>query len=602
MNIQEVRAKFPQYNDLSDGELAGALHQKFYSDMPLDTFAKKIGISLADFIPGNTSAKPEKPSGGRSFNPIKNLVGDVETVAALGTGAAAAVVAPIAARIAHVTSGPAQTERGPTGGQPDDVEATTRGIQEYMTYRPRSQVAQDALTRLGEVAEALKIPGFWPVGTGASAVLAGPATRQAASVRLPDSPAPIQQPAMAGFGAAYSDVPTLRRERAAQLPVPIELTRGQATRDFAQQQFEREAAKNPTIGAPLRSRVDDQNQRILMNFDAWVDQTGAEAGSLRAAGQAVSDVIVEKSIKAKGEITRAYAQARQSGEMREPVNVAPLLDYLADKKPESINAPVLLSAEAKLTRLVKDDQISIGDLEEVRKMVGKLGEKDAPNAHFAREIKEVIDSITEGAGGDEYRRARALRTRYAKEFENVGVIDRLLSTKPGTSDRAVAYEDVFSHSILNGSLDDVRAVRRTLQTAGPKGEQAWKELQGQTIQYIKDEITKNVTTDSRGNKVVSPARLDRLVNELSKDGKLEFIFGKKGAQQLKDVNEIAKDAFTAVPGSVNHSNTASVLLAILDAAMVPFTGLPVPAASLTRYGVQKVRDNKLKRRVDDALK
>jgi hypothetical protein len=42
--IAEVREKFPQYNDMSDVELAGALHNRFYSDMPPDQFAEKIGL------------------------------------------------------------------------------------------------------------------------------------------------------------------------------------------------------------------------------------------------------------------------------------------------------------------------------------------------------------------------------------------------------------------------------------------------------------------------------------------------------------------------------------------------------------------------------
>ncbi len=42
--IAEVRAKYPQYNDLSDEALAGALHKKFYSDMPEADFKAKIGL------------------------------------------------------------------------------------------------------------------------------------------------------------------------------------------------------------------------------------------------------------------------------------------------------------------------------------------------------------------------------------------------------------------------------------------------------------------------------------------------------------------------------------------------------------------------------
>lgn len=43
--IAEVRQKFPQYNDMSDAELASALHKKFYSDMPESEFATKIGLA-----------------------------------------------------------------------------------------------------------------------------------------------------------------------------------------------------------------------------------------------------------------------------------------------------------------------------------------------------------------------------------------------------------------------------------------------------------------------------------------------------------------------------------------------------------------------------
>jgi len=49
--IQDIRNKFPEYSDLSDQQLADGLHQKFYSDMPIDEYYKKIGF------------KPEKLSG-----------------------------------------------------------------------------------------------------------------------------------------------------------------------------------------------------------------------------------------------------------------------------------------------------------------------------------------------------------------------------------------------------------------------------------------------------------------------------------------------------------------------------------------------------------
>lgn len=42
MNVAEIREKFPQYSDLSDGQLVRGLHKKFYSDVPYSDFLKKI--------------------------------------------------------------------------------------------------------------------------------------------------------------------------------------------------------------------------------------------------------------------------------------------------------------------------------------------------------------------------------------------------------------------------------------------------------------------------------------------------------------------------------------------------------------------------------
>jgi hypothetical protein len=45
MNIQEIRKQYPQYNDLSDKELADAFHKKHYSDIPIETFYQRIGLN-----------------------------------------------------------------------------------------------------------------------------------------------------------------------------------------------------------------------------------------------------------------------------------------------------------------------------------------------------------------------------------------------------------------------------------------------------------------------------------------------------------------------------------------------------------------------------
>lgn len=48
MNVAEIRAKFPQYKDLSDDQLIIGLHKKYYSDIPLNEFTKQIQYTAPD--------------------------------------------------------------------------------------------------------------------------------------------------------------------------------------------------------------------------------------------------------------------------------------------------------------------------------------------------------------------------------------------------------------------------------------------------------------------------------------------------------------------------------------------------------------------------
>lgn len=43
--IAEIRQKYPQYQDMSDDALAGALHKKYYSDMPEADFRARMGLA-----------------------------------------------------------------------------------------------------------------------------------------------------------------------------------------------------------------------------------------------------------------------------------------------------------------------------------------------------------------------------------------------------------------------------------------------------------------------------------------------------------------------------------------------------------------------------
>jgi hypothetical protein len=71
--IAEVRQKYPQYNDMSDEALAGALHQKYYSDMPREQFDAKIGF-------GATPAQETPVPVGKPTSPVQQMLGGMENL------------------------------------------------------------------------------------------------------------------------------------------------------------------------------------------------------------------------------------------------------------------------------------------------------------------------------------------------------------------------------------------------------------------------------------------------------------------------------------------------------------------------------------------
>jgi hypothetical protein len=419
---------------------------------------------------------------------------------------------------------------------------------------------------------------------------------------------------MGSVGSAGTEMETQRRMRAGGLPVPIALTRGQATRQHTQQQFERETAKDNEHGGPLREHFDEQNQRMSQNFDAWMDETGAETADTRGTGQSVDTALTSLAERRKAEIRAAYEEARAAGHMAEEVSTEALAQLLDSRRPEAINAPVIDSVRAKLVQLGGASQdadgnlvsgtLPVNDLEEIRKMINRVSGSTPTNQHFGEEMKRAIDGMTDDAGGDLYRNARALRSAYGRDFRDRAVVRKLVENKAGMSkgDRQVALEDVFKHSVLSSSLDDVQHLHEILQSAGEPGQQAWRDLQGQTLRHLQEQATSNVARDQRGNPIVSAAKLDKAIRALDADGKLEFIFGRRGAEQLRDLNDIAKDVLTSPPGSVNHSNTASALRNMVgDMALMAADATGFPYLTIGKQIKDFLKNRATTKRVRQAL-
>jgi len=585
-------------------------------------------------VPGTTQEYVEPSLG-------EKIVGAGEAALTIGTGATGGTVGMIGGTLKGLAE---QILSGQFGSQEASnlVQKSAMQGAQALTYTPRTQSGQEQVQAVGEVLQNIPpvIPVIGPIGAVATSTkaampaVAATAARVAAPVaaatkRAGQAVAKVTEPlremvpgvtakrptpgTAASGGSAGVDMATLRQAKADELPVPIKLTEGQKTRQFEQQRFERETAKLPEVGAPIRERFSTQNKQLQQNLESFIDMTGAEAPDLRSIGLTVDKALRGRAARDKTRIRTLYKEAEKAGEMEAPVKLDTVVQHLVDNAPEAEVANVLKATRAKALQLGVATEAPDGTLvaqpvtlktaELFRRSIGGATNAEPTNIMQASQMRSLIDASTDGLGGNMYKQARAARARFGSDYENIGLVKNLLGQKRGSSDRSIAMEDVLRRSVIDPStsLDTVRQVRRLLQTEGPNGQQAWKELQGGTLKFMRDEATKGVGRDELGNAVLSPGQLDRVITQLDKSGKLDFVFGKKGAEQLRTINDVAKDVLTTPAGAVNTSNTASVLAGMMDIAISGTAGVPAPILTSFNMMAKGIKNAKTRARIKRAL-
>ena len=587
--LAEFRAQYPQYDTVPDLALADSLREKFYATIPKMDFYKSIGLGAATAIPGAENVVTGNATPDRSL--FQKFMGNIETIPAMAGAAVGGVVTPVAQLGYELTQGQAFTPQG-------RAAAAQFGQQvQGQFYQPRTPEAQRNLQAIGEATAGLI--GVMPTGmlqTGAT--LARPAINQLAATVSPVVK-PVQNalaeairrepaPVMPGMGAAETSEAILRQERAQRFGIP--LTKGEQRPGLGLQQFESDIVKqNPDIAKPLIELKVAQKKAIVNQFEKLANETGAEFAdptAYKKVGSIVDQALVNEYDKKFKAYKAKYKAADTSGETLQEVPYQDLTAYINKQTPTTRTtlAPILQDTleQLSLNDPNKIGTISIRALEDVYQNIGKKAQPGTPNSTFAKELKNLIDQATEGAGGDLYRDARLARKQLANEFENNYRVAKLLGTKGGYADRAVALSDVFDHVVLDGSLEEMRTVTKLLKKAGPEGRQAYAELQGQTIQHLKDQLTKNSSGE------LSFAKLKTAIDSLEREGKLDYMFGKTGRNTLIDLKNTVQDALVKDPKAVNYSNTANVVLRGLDAmSAVRFPGAKTAAEIVQNMALKK---------------
>lgn len=581
------------------------------------------------------------------------LVGAGETALALGTSATGGALG----MVGGAGVGLAQQILSGNFGTPEAVraveQAAMRGA-EALTFQPRTQAGQQQTQAISQ-AMANVLPPVLPMiaapgaimqaaqtaapTLGATGQIAGAAAQrlaqrsgqavarpvQAATTAVRETfgmETPAQAGARASGGAAATPMDLQRVKTAEQFD--INLTRGEATRDPDQLSFEEGQIKGP-LGAPLRNRAEESRLKLLQDFDSSIEKTGAESvfAGPSATGQTLVNALGEGYNAAKNKVNVLYNKARKSDEANAQADLATvvklgegenaietsLVGYVNDRL-QGVEPKIAENAKKQMIRfgiaaedengLLIPKQATVKQLEDFRSEMS--GSSDVTVPRQMRDetiIKKLVDATTEPVAGPLFKEARQARTEMGRKFENRAIVARLVKNRKGMDDPQVAADQVFRKSILGASPAEITFLKRVLQTTeGESGKQAWKELQGATLKHIRDKAVDNVNTDSMGRPVISADKLNRAVQELDQNGRLDVILGKEMASRVRDLNEVSQYINTVPPGTlVNTSGTTMTLIAALGETGM----LGGPWMTGAREISKMIKSGKTKAKINDAL-
>jgi len=606
-----------------------------------DTVAQAYQFAKSQETTAATQAQiapaPQQPTLGQ------RLVGAGETALTLGTAATGGTLGTIAGALQGLSQQILSGQFGTQEAMRAVEKAAAEGGQ-ALTYQPRTETGQEMAQAAGQFL-ATAVPPVLPVVSApgqllqatrqampavqATARRGAAATQQAAQAAGQAVAKPVQAattavretfgiepsaptPGRVSVGAAATPEALRRVTTAESLPVPVTLTKGAATRDAQQLEFENKEIKS-VLGGPLRQRAEENNLQLLQNFDTLVDMTDSQLMDLSSTGGAVVKSLTEGLTAAKNKTRAAYKAAENAGELENNVTLNSVVDYINENIPEGDLAPVLKAAQQKAIaigaavpdadgRLVAQP-ITLRQAESLRQTLQRAGFEGADQFHGGS-LRRVFDTETEGMGGDLYKKARQTRIEQARKYENRAIVARLIKNRKGMEDPLVAADQVFRKSVLNSSPEEITFLKRVLLTSGNDGQQAWKELQGATVRHLRDEATKGMGMDSQDRPLISPAKLHQTVRALDANGRLDVMLGKQNAQIVRDIDDVVRYVTTVPPGTlINTSGTTLTLMAAMAEAGATgaLTGLPVPVATGLRQIIKMRQEGRTKAKINEAL-
>ena len=388
------------------------------------------------------------------------------------------------------------------------------------------------------------------------------------------------------IGSAETELARRNVAAAAELPYPITLTQGQATRNAAQMsdEFNILGQADPMDAAPLANLRRDQQQALQQNLQYVADTLDraepAKLGSDELLGRSIKETLEKRRSERKDKTGALYNAAEEAGDLDIPIAVNALDDAFAKLEEKRFNRTE--PTKMKLLQDLADDigvsggqPARIRDVEEFRQQINYVL-NDVTNSNdtkMAKILKKAVDDALDEApeAAEAYKRARASYSRDKDAFDGNALVTSVTGKKGRTQSPSVPDEDVYRR-IANGPIEDARRLLREVT----KTEGGVNTIHNIGARLMDDLIAASRKSGSDGDGGFNSARLSREIAKLDKSGRLDAIYGPQRAEQLRRVAQVG-EMINSLPfgNTANFSQSGNTMIkSITDiVGRVPIPGV-----------------------------
>lgn len=344
------------------------------------------------------------------------------------------------------------------------------------------------------------------------------------------------------------------RADAAALPVPIQLTRGQASRDPMQFSWEVNNSKLQGAGQPIQARLQEQNRQLIDNLNVL----GAErAPTTFDASQKIIGTIEALDAKAKGAVDEAYKAVRDSAgrpalmdqgafqaAARDSLEQGQLTEFVPETIKKQYNAlalgqlPLTVDTMQALDRVWSAEQRAATG--SAKAAIGKL--RDALNSA----------PVSDALGQESIQAYQAARELARQRFAMIEANPAYKAVTEG-----VEPDKFFQKYVQGANVSDLAGLKKLV---GPNNTAM---LQDTLVGNLK-KIALNKASDDNG--VFSQAAFNRVLQDPVQAPRLQELF-KDAPEKLGTLYRIGRVAENVVAfpkgHSVNTSNTAPTVANIV---------------------------------------